>query len=58
MSGYGFAIAAPECGKTEVKDLNEIGLQLDESYEIVESVSEFGQNETTLTIYKRKGETK
>jgi hypothetical protein len=54
MSGYGFAIAAPECARVKSEDLEKIGLALDQAYKPVGNVYDFGQNETTLTIYKRR----
>jgi hypothetical protein len=58
MSGYGFAIAAPKCDKVSVDDLNEIGIAFDNEYEAIKSIEDFGQNETTLIVYKRKGDVK
>ena len=54
MSGYGFAIAAPKCERTSAADLTKIGLALDKAFEPVANVPDFGQNETTLTVYKRR----
>jgi hypothetical protein len=54
MSGYGFAIAAPKCDRTSAADLTKIGLALDKAFEPVANVPDFGQNETTLTVYKRR----
>ncbi len=53
-SGYSFAIAAPGTGRLAEADRQALLDALAESYEPAEVIPDFGQNHTTLTLWRRK----
>jgi len=54
FSGYGLAIRSPEVTELTPAEQAELRGALEEAYEPVRTVSDFGQGHTPLTIYQRK----
>ena len=53
-SGYAFAIAAPHCDETPFEEQRRYFKELDRRYEPVYREIGFGQNATTLLVYRRR----
>jgi len=54
FSGYAFAISCPTTAKTTPEQVRPVIEAVVERYELVDSVAEFGQGHTTLTIWEAK----
>jgi len=54
LSGYAFAIQSPAILPTEPKLLERIYERIDEKYEPVQVIPDFGQAQTNLRLYRRK----
>ncbi len=56
LSGYSFAIIAPECVETPCERQMDFWRLLERRYELAFKEAAFGQNATTLLVLKRKGD--
>ena len=54
FSGYSFAIAAPKCNETDVETQSRKFELLKRNYESAFTEEKFGQNATTLTVWRKK----
>ncbi len=53
-SGYAFAIEAPLCNEVHEAERKEFEDVILKNYDLIGDVENYGQNETTLRLYKRK----
>ena len=54
VSGYGFAIRAPKMDRVPEDDVQLLWTALSRNYDRIEEIADFGQQSTTLQIFKRR----
>lgn len=54
LSGYSFAVEPPECSERDAAEQREFRSVVEKRYELKTTFERFGQNATTLGIYRRR----